>query len=102
MSSQPPWVWITAGVLATILVFGYTGNLYAVPPIDRVLNPDSRNYWESEEEYIREIVDFCAEAHITLDRSSERVADRCIDSSIEEAVDRGYLAPGFDEYRRRR
>jgi hypothetical protein len=96
MSSKPPWVWVVAGAVGIVLLLGFMGSLYSVPPIDRVLNPDARHYWQSEDDYLKELIDFCAESNFVPGGTGNRGADICVEQSIEEAVDRGYLDPSFE------
>jgi hypothetical protein len=80
-----------AGAAATVVVLGVTGNLTSCTPIDRTLNPDARHYWQSEEKYVEETIWWCTERYVTLESGSERNADRCVESSLRGAVERGYL-----------
>ena len=82
-----PWQWVALGVIVTVLVLGISGNLVSCAPVDRTLNPDARNWWESEEAYILKFAESCAAFY-----TSDGATQRCIDGSVREAIDRGYLS----------
>lgn len=83
--------WALIGTAAAVGVLGVSGNLEAVTPVDRMLNPDARHYWQSEEEYVREIIDSCSERAFVPGGGKARAADACVDSSLRSAVERDYL-----------
>ena len=75
----------------TVCVLGVSGSLHSIPPVDRVLNPDARHYWQSEEDYIEEIVDYCTKQAFVPGGGKAKAADACVDSSLRTAEERGYL-----------
>lgn len=84
----------TGVALALVAITGYAGHLQSIRPLDRLLNPHARNYWESERHYHRAIYDFCTnQAARVLDTAGEQVASRsfagCYDRSLEKAIERG-------------
>ena len=70
------------GAIVAVLALGFFGQLAACAVIDRTVNPDARRWWQSEDEYLRTIVDSCTQT------AHPRV---CIRHSVDEAFDRGYL-----------
>ena len=81
------------GAVALVLVLGYSGNLTAVHPVDRLLNPDARGYGESTEDYLMDVYAACGrETGVAEGRPGgvERL-NRCLDRSVHTAIERGYL-----------
>lgn len=93
---MPPWAWMALGAVLVVFWLGWSGNLYSVPPVDRVLNPDAHHYWQSEKDYVDEIIRYCAHQAFSLGQGGKRGADRCVDTSLAEAVDCGYLHPAWN------
>lgn len=88
--AQPPWVWAIVGAVGIVILLGYTGNLTSARPIDRLLNPDARNYWESPNHYIQNIFEFCSQqSSVTGEPRTFKV---CYDHSIDGAIERGYIS----------
>ena len=72
-------------MLAVAVVLGFGDNLSEIEPLDRLLNPDARGYLESADDYMEDIFDFC------FPRTPVSAFEACYDSSIDSAIERGYL-----------
>jgi len=73
-----------------IVILGYGGGMTSIRPIDRLLNPDARNYWESPDTYLESIFNYCSgQADQT---GSFNTFKRCYSSSIDGALERGYVS----------
>lgn len=102
LSQRGPWLWAITGVVVTFAVLGYFGQLHSIPPIDRTLNPDARNYWQSASEYSEEIVVYCTTydenlvppdmTHEEFKRWFTEGSERCIADRVKQAGDRGYFS----------
>lgn len=98
--SPKRWLGWLAFVVATVVLAAYTGHLSAIAPVDRVINPHARHYWQSEEDYFRDIVHYCARSVILEAAGTSRQADACIRSSVRGAIDRDYLSAAWSTLRR--
>lgn len=109
-SQRKPWShigtsrensWIFAALGAFIfLATGYAGHLHPIRPLDRLLNPNARGYLESADDYVNDIFRHCSNesdrvlAHPGTSRAQAMgTFRRCYDSSLDGAVERGYLTP---------
>jgi hypothetical protein len=98
MRNRPPWQYVALGAIGVTALLGFTGNLTSVTPLDRLLNPDARQYWESEERYLESIFEQCSNQSDSVYEATDdddralRSFERCFDSSVDTALDRGYLS----------
>lgn len=81
------------GLLAVVLVLGYTGNLTGVRPVDRLLNPDARGYRESTTDYLMDVHAACGREIAMAEGGSVGVEplNRCLQRAVDMALERGYL-----------